>query len=113
MPSSPHRPCSVPRCPGHAAPRSSLCPTHRLQAEQARGSPSARGYDARWQRLRAWVLREEPDCRACGAPGQDADHVDHILPTSRGGTDDRDNLQRLCPRCHARKTATHDGGFGR
>jgi hypothetical protein len=31
-------------------------------------------------------------------------HVDHILPVADGGTDDIDNLQLLCPCCHAVKT---------
>jgi hypothetical protein len=31
-------------------------------------------------------------------------HVDHILPVADGGTDDIENLQLLCPCCHAVKT---------
>lgn len=30
--------------------------------------------------------------------------IDHVIPLSCGGTDDTDNLQALCPRCHRRKT---------
>jgi len=30
-------------------------------------------------------------------------HVDHIKPISRGGTDDRRNLQYLCPKCNQSK----------
>ena len=48
------------------------------------------------------VLREEPMCRACGGA---ASQVDHIMPLSRGGTNDRANLQPLCHSCHSRKTA--------
>ncbi|MDL1909716.1 HNH endonuclease [Chloroflexi bacterium CFX6] len=33
---------------------------------------------------------------------------DHIIPLSRGGTDDKSNEQPLCIRCHNYKTA-HDG----
>lgn len=31
-------------------------------------------------------------------------HVDHILPVADGGKDELDNLQLLCPCCHAVKT---------
>jgi 5-methylcytosine-specific restriction protein A len=48
------------------------------------------------------VLREEPMCRSCGGA---ASQVDHIIPLSRGGTNDRANLQPLCHSCHSRKTA--------
>lgn len=39
--------------------------------------------------------------------------TDHIIPREHGGTDEDANLETLCARCHAVKTATVDGGFGR
>ena len=33
----------------------------------------------------------------------DAMHVDHIIPTSKGGTDEPENLQLTCPRCNVIK----------
>jgi len=42
--------------------------------------------------------------------------VDHIIP-HRGDLalfwDEKNNWQALCHRCHSRKTAREDGGFGR
>lgn len=32
-------------------------------------------------------------------------HVDHITPLHFGGTNDRENLQCLCPNCHQEKTS--------
>ena len=62
-----------------------------------------RGYGTRWYRLRAYILaRDSGLCRVCGRP---ASEVDHIVPKSRGGTDDEDNLQTICTACHAQKTA--------
>ena len=110
MPYAPLRQCTKPGCP-NLVPKG-RCPAHRLEVDQARGTPSARGYDHAWTKLRAQVLRDEPDCQACGAEGQPSDHVDHIRPLSAGGTNERENLQRLCHRCHSVKTAT-EGGFGR
>lgn len=62
-----------------------------------------------WQRLRRAVLLDQPVCMDCGRmPSTDADHID-------GDTthNERSNLQGLCRGCHSRKTAIHDGGFGR
>lgn len=79
-----------------------------------RPSSHARGYTRAWQRLRRIVLNEEPLCRTCATEGRDvaAEHVDHDVPLSRGGTNDRSNLVPLCASCHSRKTVQQDGGFG-
>ena len=40
-------------------------------------------------------------CCACGC--KDDLHVDHIVPLSRGGTNELDNLQMLCSSCNLSK----------
>ena len=40
-------------------------------------------------------------CRRCGSYEQLS--IDHIVPRSKGGTDDLRNLQTLCHSCNARK----------
>lgn len=70
--------------------------------DRARGSVIERGYGAGWRRIRERVLSDEPFCRRCGVEGVE---VDHIVPRSLGGADDRQNLQTLCTACHNRKTA--------
>lgn len=50
--------------------------------------------------------RDDYRCRACGrTPDRDGVilHVDHILPRSKGGTDDEGNLQTLCSECNLGK----------
>ena len=71
----------------------------RTEAErrQARFAKKSRTYFARL------VLRDGPHCKACGTT--DNLTVDHIIPMSRGGSDDIDNLQLLCRRCNSRKGA--------
>lgn len=75
-----------------------------------RPSASKRGYDATWRRLRCLQLARQPVCEVCGMP---ATVVDHRIPLRAGGERlDEANLQSLCERCHNRKTATTDGGYG-
>ncbi|MBY0791622.1 HNH endonuclease [Corynebacterium pseudokroppenstedtii] len=45
--------------------------------------------------------RDHYTCQLCGAPGRE---VDHIIPTSQGGTHTSTNLRVLCRTCHTRKT---------
>lgn len=69
---------------------------------------------AAWKRLRVEVLA---DAQRCATPKcvQPPTVVDHVRP-HRGDQElffDRSNLQPMCKRCHDRKTAKFDGGFGR
>jgi 5-methylcytosine-specific restriction protein A len=61
--------------------------------------------------LRRRLLAEEPLCRACAAEGRVAAAVelDHIVPLSKGGGHEEDNLQPLCGDCHAAKSAKDMG----
>ncbi|MFE3839401.1 HNH endonuclease [Pseudogemmobacter sonorensis] len=75
------------------------------------GTRHQRGYGAAWDKLREIILcRDRRLCQQCLRAGKagHAHAVDHIIPKSKGGTDDLDNLEALCKRCHAEKTA-HEG----
>lgn len=95
------------KAPRFAPPRASAPKFGKTSDKRA--SPSQRGYDAKWRRIRAAFLKAHPNCDACGAP---ASHVDHRTPLRDGGSNKWDNLQPLCASCHSRKTAAQDGGFG-
>jgi 5-methylcytosine-specific restriction protein A len=116
----PHRPphgCATPGCAALVR-RGARCPAHdralRAEMDSTRGSPSRRGYDAAWRRIRLEHLRHHPLCVQCQAEGQTvpATDVDHKVPLRRGGTNANGNLQSLCRPHHSRKTALEDGRFG-
>lgn len=60
-------------------------------------------------------MRDDYTCQICGANRHKDNvkiEVDHILPVSKGGTNDPNNLQTLCRRCnrekHNRTDLLHD-----
>jgi 5-methylcytosine-specific restriction endonuclease McrA len=53
------------------------------------------------------------ECVACRASVQEKRHVDHIVPLSRGGRNDLDNIQILCPPCNLCKRARDNDEFMR
>ncbi|BBY37511.1 hypothetical protein MMAN_16450 [Mycobacterium mantenii] len=56
---------------------------------------------------RACFRRDDYTCVQCGYEGEPRSgelHVDHIINRAEGGTDDLDNLQTLCTRCHQPKS---------
>ena len=50
--------------------------------------------------------RDNYTCQECGATKEDGAklHIDHIIPVSKGGTDELDNLQTLCDKCNLNKS---------
>jgi 5-methylcytosine-specific restriction protein A len=91
-------PCLEPGC-SRTTRNGPRCPSHRTGGGWK--GQRRNGYGSAWAKIRRAVLVEEPACRVCGAPSTD---VDHIVPRSLGGTDDRSNLRGLCRRCHQTKT---------
>jgi 5-methylcytosine-specific restriction endonuclease McrA len=49
---------------------------------------------------RAVFVRDSHECQYCGAP---AENIDHVLPRSRGGPHDWENVVAACRRCNSRK----------
>jgi 5-methylcytosine-specific restriction endonuclease McrA len=71
--------------------------------------PGARVGDARiypeypvdWVELKRQVLaRDDYECGNCGGTGEM--HVHHIVPLSKGGTNQLSNMKTLCKECHER-----------
>lgn len=101
-PTKPLKPCGAPGCA--KLTDGAYCEEHtkaqqRLE-DKRRGSSSERGYDVRWQRLRAWYLKQYPLCNRCEGVVP-ATVVHHIKPISEGGARlDVENLEALCATCH-------------
>jgi hypothetical protein len=59
------------------------------------------------KRLRfAIFARDQFTCRYCGAqPPEVVLHVDHVLPVSKGGTNEESNLVTACQACNLGKSA--------
>jgi len=74
----------------HAAPASDLGGLGDIE------SP----YPENWKELSESVKhRDGHKCSDCGASGVEL-HVHHVIPLSKGGTNDLDNLTTLCRQCH-------------
>ena len=123
MPPRPLKVCRHAGCHELTRDPSGYCPKHKDAAEararkwkaeqdSQRESAYRRGYGARWRKLRAQILMDEPLCRECRKAGciVPATDVDHIVARADGGTDDGSNLQPLCHACHSRKTVRENGG---
>jgi 5-methylcytosine-specific restriction protein A len=108
MPHSAPKICTHPGCYAIAY-RGSRCSDHPYTARikggynRAKGNTTDQGYGWSWQKLRPRILRR--DGYRCCVCGNEATEVDHIIPKAQGGTDDPDNLQSICRRCHRQKTA--------
>lgn len=92
----PMRPCLTCGTPA----RGTRCPPcQRSHDTHRRPSPNQRGYDAEYRKARRIILATGPACAICGtAPATTADH---IVPVSRGGTNELTNLRPACHPCNS------------
>ena len=99
MPPRPLKVCRHAGCHELTRDPSGYCPKHKDAAEararkwkaeqdSQRESAYRRGYGARWRKLRAQILMDEPLCRECRKAGRivPATDVDHIVARADGGT---------------------------
>lgn len=49
--------------------------------------------------------KQKSRCAECRCDISKKRHIDHIMPIARGGSNDRRNLQLLCPSCNCKKGA--------
>lgn len=73
-------------------------PHNRPRKPDNRLSASRRGYDRRWQKVRAVMLAKHPVC-GCGNFTTQVHHLDN---NPRNNSED--NLQPLCASCHSKIT---------
>lgn len=120
MPSAIKRPCTHPGC--NELTTEGRCARHKKQEQQTydryqRDPEAKRFYNSgHWKALSsACKQRAKGLCEACFAIGAltAGNQADHIVPRSRGGKDELDNLQWLCIDCHARKSAAEGSRWQR
>jgi len=95
--------------PRHSRPKTTQHKRPERNRQQGRALHTG---SKRWRTLRALVLQQEPLCRECAKDDilRAATQVDHV--DGDDSNNDLSNLQPLCHRCHSKKTAREDGGFG-
>lgn len=114
MPYKPKKPCAYPSC--HRLTNSRYCEEHAKQVARhynkyGRDPATRKLYGRTWQKIRAALLSTTPLCEQCKDAGKltPATEVHHIIPLSKGGTNDTDNLMSLCKSCHSEITARESG----
>lgn len=63
--------------------------------------------------LREILAAQKGRCAYCRIKLTGGKHVDHIISLARGGSNDRSNLQYLCPSCNCAKGAKDPAAFAR
>lgn len=110
MPRKPKKPCSNPSCSKLVEGR--FCDKHLKEYNRAyekyeRDPAIKKRYGRAWQKIRNKYINTNPICEECFKKNvfTKADEVHHILPLSKGGNHNEDNLMSLCKPCHSRISA--------
>lgn len=110
------RPCKI--CRKLTTNKNGFCDEHKSVGEEQvkrwqaqydlrRGSPSRRGYDATWVKVRKTYLMQHPLCEQCEKEGRitPAREVHHIIALQDGGNRlDESNFMAVCHACHQKFT---------
>lgn len=118
MPNKLDRPCKYFMCPNTTKNDSGYCDEHNRVDVPTRQKPIySKLYNTKqWANYRKLYIKENPLCVECLKNDRynPSAVVDHIRP-HKGNVNmfwDRNNHQALCKKCHDKKTAREDGGFG-
>lgn len=108
MPKKPKRSCSYPDCPSLTDGR--YCEKHeKLTNKQyehyGRKYRKNERYGTTWRKVRDLYIKAHHFCEECFCKHgilKPAEHVHHIKPLEKGGTNEADNLMSLCKSCHSK-----------
>ena len=114
MPWKPKSICSYPGC--NELTHDRYCSKHKREVNKERNDINSKIYNNRWRKASKAYLKDNPLCVYCKKEDRltPATEVDHIIPPD-GHMKlfwDKSNWQSLCKKCHSKKTALEDGGFG-
>ena len=79
-----------------------------------RDPESKKRYSTKWRKIRNAFVKNHPICELCERKNIliPTEEVHHVIPLSKGGSNDDENLVALCKSCHSRITATEGGRWG-
>lgn len=109
MPKKPKSPCRYSGCAELS--ESPYCKKHtklvtKHYNKYQRNPDTYKRYSNRWRRIRQLYIKEHPVCELCERKNilKAVEEVHHIIPLSKGGTHNDENLMSLCKRCHSKIT---------
>ena len=128
MTERPKKPCRNPMCSGLTINPNGYCDNCQTKVKQrekavrqeynTRRDPQTAKWtnSARYKRARLHFMSHNPFCKHCSTSTRPVVSIilDHIIP-HKGDASlfwDVSNWQMLCKKCHDKKTAREDGGFG-
>lgn len=107
MPYKFKKPCAMQGCPNLT--NETYCEEHKAQRHKEydkfhRAPDHDKKYGNNWRRIRSLYVKKHPLCERCLKEGRmtPVEEVHHIIPLSRGGTNQFVNLMSLCQSCHTK-----------
>ena len=79
-----------------------------------RDPESKKRYGTKWRKIRNAFVKNHPICELCKRKNIliPTEEVHHVIPLSKGGSNDEENIMALCKSYHSRITATEGGRWG-